>query len=405
MKTSTTPKKRKKTTAKKKLTKKLAVKKVARKVVKRVLKGKVLRKKSGTPKRKLKKGLSLKRSVQNPILSPTPYSWESNGTFNPAAVVLGGRVHLFYRALGPEGISRIGYASSKDGVNFDIRLTHPVFVAQSYNEALKHWPYTSPVRPTFDPNLYFSGGGWGGCEDPRAVAIEGIVYLTFNMLNGWAMSVAVSAIKEQDLLNKKWNWSSLAYLSNPSGRQKNWVLFPEKMGGKFVLLYNLDKGDPSRVHVKYMDELNISHAPREDETLDPQLIPDHDVAWHFRTRSAAAPPIKTPDGWLLLYHAMERSDSSRYKVGAMLLDLKDPEKILYRAPSPILEPDYWYENDYKPGIVYASGAVIKDGKLFVYYGGGDKYIGLATVRLEELLKDLKQNKPVKMKKEKLFKPE
>jgi predicted GH43/DUF377 family glycosyl hydrolase len=89
----------------------------------------------------------------------------------------------------------------------------------------------------------------------------------------------------------------------------------------------------------------------------------------------------------------------------MLLDLKNPEKVLCRAPYPILEPDYWYENDYKPGIVYASGAVVKDGKLLVYYGGGDKYIGLASIELDKLLESLKKNQDIKLKKEQNFKVE
>lgn len=56
---------------------------------------------------------------------------------------------------------------------------------------------------------------------------------------------------------------------------------------------------------------------------------------------------------------MDKNDSDRYKLGALLLDLKDPRKILYRSNYPILEPDEWYENDWKPGIIYASGAIVK----------------------------------------------
>jgi predicted GH43/DUF377 family glycosyl hydrolase len=69
----------------------------------------------------------------------------------------------------------------------------------------------------------------------------------------------------------------------------------------------------------------------------------------------------------------------------MLLDLKDPTKVLYRAPAPILSPDMPYENDGKPGIVYASGSIIKDGKLIVYYGGGDKHVCAAETPLDPLL--------------------
>jgi len=108
-----------------------------------------------------------------------------------------------------------------------------------------------------------------------------------------------------------------------------------------------------------------------------------------RTRSAAAPPLKTSDGWLLFYHAMDKEDPGRYKVGALLLDLKDPTKVLYRSEYPLLQPDEWYENDWKPGIIYASGAVIKDGTLFIYYGGGDKHIAVASVNLKEFIHKLK----------------
>ncbi|MFA6251320.1 MAG: hypothetical protein WC603_01705 [Candidatus Paceibacterota bacterium] len=356
----------------------------------------VLRKKKIIKK---EEGIKLQRAIQNPIIKPTFYPWESEAVFNPAAVASGGLIHLFYRALGSDGISRIGYASSHDGINFENRLSYPVYIAQNFEEAQKHWPFTSPARLSYNPILYTSGGGWGGCEDPRTVIIDGDVYMTFNMFNGWnSMRVAVVSIREEDLKNKKWNWKNFSYLSRPGDRQKNWVLFPEKINGKFALFCNLDKGDPNKVYIAYLNQLNMIEAPSQNDAPDPQLLPDHEVAWHYRTRSAAAPPIKTKDGWLLLYHAMDKNEPNRYKVGVMLLDLKNPEKVLYRAQHPILEPDEWYENDYKPGIVYANGAVVKNGELFVYYGGGDKHVAVASIALDELLDDLKSNRDVKLKK-------
>ncbi len=270
-------------------------------------------------------------------------------------------------------------------------------------EMKRHWPFTSPAFPIYSMNFFASGGGWGGCEDPRAVLMDGIIYLTFNVFNlnnGWkwdSMRVAVISIKEKDLLNKKWTWQNFSYLSHLGDRQKNWVLFPEKINGKFVIFHNLDKGDPNKVFVSYVDKLDTSETPTVKDAPDPQVLPDHIVAWHKRTRSAAAPPIRTKDGWLLLYHAMDKDNSDRYKLGAMLLDLGDPEKILYRAQYPILEPDEWYENDWKPGIIYASGAVIKNGELFVYYGGSDKFICAASINLDELLKSIKHDRIIKLK--------
>lgn len=372
---------------KKKVASRAAVRKGGKKLIKPIYK-KIVKK---------EKSIRLEKHSSNPILKPSMYSWESQASFNPAAVLSNGKIHLFYRALGDDGISRIGYASSTNGINFDTRLSYPVYVAQSYKEAQKHWPFTSPARLVYDTDLYSSGGGWGGCEDPRTVIINGVVYMTFNMFNGWSsMRVAVVSIKEENLTNKKWLWENFSYLSR-GDRQKNWVLFPEKINGKFALFYNLDKGDPERVHIAYVNRLNTLETPSPQEASDPQLLPDHEVAWHYRTRSAACPPVKTKDGWLLLYHAMDKNEPNRYKVGAMLLDLKDPQKVKARSVHPILEPEEWYENDGKPGIVYANGAVVKDGILFVYYGGGDKYIGVASIKLNELLEDLKSNRETKLK--------
>ncbi len=365
-------------------------------VNKKIIRKKIVKKKE--------KKVKLVRSIRNPIIEPRAYSWESQAVFNPAVVSSGGRVHLFYRALGEDGISRLGYASSEDGINFDDRLYYPVYSLENAEETKRHWPFTSPAR--YDTVLYASGGGWGGCEDPRAVLIDGYIYVTLNIFNGWeSMRVAVVSIKEENLLNKKWFWQNFSYLSHPGDRQKNWVLFPEKINGKFVIFHNLDKGDPTRVFVSYVNKLDTSETPSIKDAPDPQTLPDHIVAWHKRTRSAASPPIKTKDGWLLLYHAMDKDDGNRYKLGAMLLDLKDPSRVLYRSQHPILEPDEWYENNWKPGIIYASGAVVKDGKLFVYYGGGDKYIGVASVILSDLINSMKTDGKVKLEKNKKLKLE
>jgi predicted GH43/DUF377 family glycosyl hydrolase len=114
--------------------------------------------------------------------------------------------------------------------------------------------------------------------------------------------------------------------------------------------------------------------------------------WEYRDkliRGVGPSPLKTKYGWLILYHKMEKHDSHRYKLWAMILDSKDPTKILYNSNQPILEPDEWYENDgYKSGVVYSCGAVIKDDKLLVYYGGADKVSCVAEANLDAFLKEL-----------------
>ncbi|KKT86850.1 MAG: Glycosidase-related protein [Microgenomates group bacterium GW2011_GWA1_Microgenomates_45_10] len=368
-----------------------------KKKTKKSPKKKIVKKKSKTLKRvqkskkKRPRALDLRRSLHNPVIDPTPGSyWESEAVFNPGAVIHGGRVHLFYRALGPDGISRVGYASSEDGIHFDKRYPYPVYMPETVTESAKHRPYTSPARLAYDTGLYVSGGGWGGCEDPRAVKIDGRVYLTFNIFNGWhSIRVGLTSISESDLEQGRWNWRRFVFLSPPNERHKNWVLFPEKVNGKYALLHNLYDNDPARVRVEYLDDLE-EYIPYFDSP-DPHLLPDRELAWHNRTRSVGPPPIKTRYGWLLFYHAMDKSDPGRYKLGAMLLDSKDPRKILFRSRYPVLEPDEWYENDWKPGIIYASGAAIKGGTLFIYYGGGDKHIGVAYANLDEFVRKLMKN--------------
>lgn len=106
-------------------------------------------------------------------------------------------------------------------------------------------------------------------------------------------------------------------------------------------------------------------------------------------RGAGAPPMKTKYGWLVLYHAMDRRDPDRYKVGAMILDLNDPTKVLYRTSRPILEPVESYENQgFKSGVVYACGAVVKDGELLVYYGGADSVACVAKTNLNKFLEGI-----------------
>ena len=333
----------------------------------------------------------LNRINENPVLEPVAeHWWESEAVFNPAAVVQDGRVHLFYRALGRDGVSRIGYASSADGIHFDTRLPSPVYAAESVEEAREHHPYTSPARLTYDTVNNASGGGWGGSEDPRAVTIDGRIYLTFNMFNGWdSMRVAFTSLDAQNLSRAQFIWSKFNYLSRPGERHKNWVLFPEKINGKFALFHNLYNADTAKVEVAYMNNLTFKEAPFAHESPDPQQLPDRKVAWHHHTRSAASPPIKTSKGWILLYHASDPEESHiGYKVGALLLDLKDPAKVLYRSHKPVLSPKEWYENDWKPGIIYASGGVIFGDDLLVYYGGGDKRIAAAKINLNEFLQKL-----------------
>ena len=102
---------------------------------------------------KLKHLISLKRYPHNPIMHPGNHPWTAEAVLNPAAAIIGGRTHLIYRAVGSDGISRLGYASSADGIVFDERLPYPIYIARNLRGPAGH---LSLHR--YSPMLYPSGG-------------------------------------------------------------------------------------------------------------------------------------------------------------------------------------------------------------------------------------------------------
>lgn len=343
--------------------------------------------------------IPIERYQENPVLEPiSKHSWEAFATFNPAALYLDDRVHLLYRAQGYDGLSVLGYAASSDGIHIDERQTEPAFIPSEIQ-------YEKPVVKQ-DDGAYASGSSSGGCEDPRLVEIEGEIYLVYIAFDGaHPPGVALSHISKADFLAKRWRWARPRLISRPGEIQKNWVLFPEKINGQYAIIHGLSP----KIKIEYLDSLKtlgdgnyieslISHGGRgyiEAERL---------LAWDNIVRGVGAPPLRTPEGWVVFYHGMDMRDPGKYKVGVMLLDLKHPEKILRRALEPILEPETAYENGgHKPGVIYVCGAVIKDRKIFVYYGAGDRTTGVAMTDLDTFMADLMQNQPPTLAKMKLKK--
>ena len=330
--------------------------------------------------------LRLNKSLRNPIIIPGGHPWNFEAVLNPAAAIINGRTHLLYRAIGSDGVSRLGYASSADGIVFDKRLPYPAFVAEMPRGQQR-------AARRYSPTLYPSGGSWGGCEDPRMVVIDGRVYVTVNIFDGWNfIRVAFISIAENDFLAENFGTWEGPHLISPSGQiHKNWVLFPEKISGKFAVLHSI----VPKIEIEYRDSLEAIGVAepfiKSWEGPRPSALGQEDN-WDNVIRGAGPPPIKTDRGWLLFYHATQESERHRYKLGAMLLDLDDPTKVLYRSTAPVISPDAIYENEGKPGIVYACGAVVRDGTLYVYYGGADKVVCVATTSLEHFLNALVKGK-------------
>lgn len=305
------------------------------------------------------------RSLNNPIIVPNKaHPWESKATFNPGALRIKGTTHLLYRALSEDNTSSIGYAKSKDGFFINEKSEEPVYV------------------PREDFELKKVAGGNSGCEDPRLTKIGKNIYMCYTAFDGIGPPrVAVTSITEKNFLQKNWQWEKPIIITPAGFDDKDTCIFPEKTNGKYFILHRV--GD--EMCGDYIKALNFKTqiVKKCTRIIGPRLN-----SWDSLRVGISAPPIKTKYGWLVLYHGISKSRHT-YRVGALLLDLNDPAIILARSADPIFEPEEPYEkNGIVNNVVFPCGMVEKDGFLFLYYGGADTVVGVATMELKIIIKAL-----------------
>lgn len=314
-----------------------------------------------------KKPEMLVRFEGNPIISPIKeHKWESKFTFNAGAIYAGEKIHILYRAMGDDDTSVLGYASSHDGLHLEERLKEPVYIPRERFE-MKYHP------------------GFSGCEDPRITRIEDTIYMCYTAYDAIdPPRVALTTINVDDFLNHKWNWSKPKPISAPGVDNKDSCIVSEKIEDKYFIFHRI----PPCIWMDIVDDLNFAdgHYLGGHPLMGPRVN-----SWDNLKIGLNGPPEKTEDGWLLLYHGVSKEDL-KYRMGAALLDLNNPLKVIARLRNPIFEPLAWYENEgYRSGTVFSNGQAIKDGILYVYYGGADKYLGVATAPIKTILLALKNS--------------
>jgi len=172
-------------------------------------------------------------------------------------------------------------------------------------------------------------------------------------------------------------------ITDPLLDDRDVILFPEKIDGKYIMMHR----PLEWVGDEYGTKSPAIWISAADDLLGfrkSKLLATAKYGWECGKIGINTPPVKTKHGWLTIYHAV--GSDKHYRLGALLLDLKDPSKILHRTTDWIMQPEEDYEiNGYYRGCVFPCGKVVIDGTLFVYYGAADKYVALATCRLDELL--------------------
>ncbi|AAM23369.1 putative GH43/DUF377 family glycosyl hydrolase [Caldanaerobacter subterraneus subsp. tengcongensis MB4] len=297
----------------------------------------------------------LERLRDKPILSPIEeHEWERAAVFNAAAIYEDGKVHLFYRASNNKFVlniekpqeenkfvSSIGYAVSEDGINFQ-RFDKPILVGETPQEA------------------------WG-VEDPRITKLEGKYYMLYTGFGGrdW-LDFRICMVWSEDL--KSWEGHRIV-LDEPN---KDAALLSEKINGKYVLFH------------RRMPDIWIAYSEDLVNWHDHKIIMSPRKGWWDSKKiGIAGPPLKMEDGWLLIYHGVD--ENNVYRLGAALLDLKDPSKVIARQEEPILEPELpWEKEGLVPNVVFSCGAVEIDGVFYVYYGAADTCIGVAAVEKQKV---------------------
>jgi len=318
----------------------------------------------------------LERFAGNPIIQPKPeHGWESKAVFNPAAIYEDGKVHLVYRAMSEDNTSVLGYASSKDGFIFNERLDQPIYVPRKDFEE-KHVPQ-----------------GNSGCEDPRLTRLNNDLYMCYTAFDGKSEPrVALTSIAVSDFLARRWNWAEPVLISPPGVGDKDAALFPKKIGGKYAILHRIG----TSIWLDFVDSLSFGEGKWVKGNV---IMSPHREQPPAEKIGIAAPPIETEWGWLLLYHVVsKRGGHPYYYVSAALLDIADPTRVIARRKTPLFEPEMPYEKEGQiADVVFACGAVVINEQLFVYYGGADRVIGVATIKLSGLLEDLLLQSGIKKK--------
>jgi beta-1,2-mannobiose phosphorylase / 1,2-beta-oligomannan phosphorylase len=300
---------------------------------------------------------TLKKYDKNPIIAPRENTeWEKNGTFNPAAFSDGKLIHILYRAVDSNHVSRLGYARTLDGRRIDERPSKPVLTPSARWEEL-------------------------GCEDPRITRLDGTFLVTYTAYSRRGPRIALASTN--DLIHfEKYG------LVGPDRNDKDWVIFPERINGNIAILHRLK----SKVQIAFFDSIESLTGSRSFWRAYVKHFGDYEVIrakfpWEERKVGVGPPPIKTERGWLVIYHGVSRDLT--YRVGAMLLDLDDPRKVVARTKAPILEPEADFEKKgVVSNVVFPEGAVVRDGELLAYYGGADRVGCVASAPLDEFLDEL-----------------
>lgn len=296
--------------------------------------------------------MEISRYSKNPILTKEDVSFKINSIFNPGAVKYNGKYLLLCRVEMPIGRSSLVVAESEDGYNFTVS-SKPSLTAEDHKDCYDYVKW--------------------GIEDARITQIENTFYLTYT---GYSKYQPVVILAETT------NFADFKIhgpISEPSN--KDCALFPEKINGYY---WKVDR--PTAENRK---DIWISRSPDLIHWGGYKaLLASEEGTWESDKIGTSSNPVKTKEGWLMLYHGVRSfGTGSIYKLGVLLLDIDKPWIVKGKSKEPILSPEKDYERigDVN-NVVFSNGWIIENnGDVKIYYSGADTNICLAETNINYLL--------------------
>lgn len=336
----------------------------------------------------------LKIKDEGIILEKTDLEFENKAVFNPACIQVGDITHLFYRAINNNNISSIGYCQLKDNKVVK-RLEKPVLFPEHDYER-------------------------NGTEDPRITFLEGTYYLFYTAYDGrnahiaYATSTDLVSFTKKGLISpnitydeateifhqadlKEKHFLQKLYLEKQIKNidllwEKDASLFSKKINNQFALIHRI-RPNVQIIYFNKFEDLTDDYWRIHLKNLKNHVILEPKFQFENQYIGGGCPPIETKEGWLIIYHGVEDTSLGKiYHASAALLDIENPLKVLGRLRQPLFSPKAsWEKNGVTNNVVFPTGAIVKGGRLYIYYGAADKLIAAKSIDLYELLTELKKN--------------
>lgn len=327
------------------------------------------------------------------VLEKTALPFENHAVLNPGVYQEGNVVHMFYRAVALDQISSIGYCKIEDGVKVVERSSTPVLFPEHEYEKK-------------------------GIEDPRITKIDDtyyIVYIAYDGTNArlaYATSKDLRTFTKHGVISANISYQEAAHLFNAKALKNDYFIFaayiqqnygekillwekdgflmPRKFNGKYALVHRI-LPDIQMIFFDSFEELQNDDFWRDHlHNLDKFVVIENTEWFEGRNVGAGCPAIETPAGWLIIYHGVYATNKGKtYSMGAALLDLDNPLKLVAKLQEPLLIPEEsWELSGDVQNTIFPSASAIIDNHLYVYYGVADERIAVARVELDNFLRDI-----------------